>query len=62
MFEHNNDLSRYTAGKGPWKLIVLLKHNTREDALRREKSLKRCKADYFHWLSQQPQNCANEYI
>jgi len=61
MFEHNNDLGRYTAGKGPWKLLVLERYDSKREALIREKALKKCKADYFYWLSQQPQNLAKQY-
>ena len=56
--EHNNNLSRYTAGKGPWKLIVVEQFDQKRSALLREKGLKRCKSDYFQWLKQQRQNLA----
>ncbi len=32
MFEHNNDLGRYTAGKGPWKLVVLERYDSKREA------------------------------
>jgi putative endonuclease len=50
LFEHNHDLSRFTAGKGPWELIILERYSTKREALAREKSLKRCKSEYFEWL------------
>jgi putative endonuclease len=55
--QHNAGLSRYTAGKGPWELIILECYSTKREALIREKSLKRCKSDYFEWLRMQPRNC-----
>jgi putative endonuclease len=61
MFEHNNDLERYTARKGPWKLVVLERYDSKGAAPIREKALKKCKAEYFHWLSMQPQNLAKHY-
>ncbi|MFN5621307.1 MAG: GIY-YIG nuclease family protein [Flavobacteriales bacterium] len=54
--QHNGGLSRYTAGKGPWELIILESYPTKREALIREKSLKRCKSEYFEWLRHQPQN------
>ena len=57
--EHNDNLSRYTAGKGPWKLIVVEQFDQKRNALIREKGLKRCKSDYFLWLKRQPQNLAH---
>jgi putative endonuclease len=61
MAEHNDGDSRYTAGKGPWKLIVLEEHASKQEAIKREKSLKKCKKDYFEWLRNQPHNLAANY-
>ena len=58
LFEHNNDLSRYTSGKGPWKLIIVEEYKSKREALIREKALKKCKAEYFQWLKEQPTNKA----
>jgi|JI10StandDraft_1071094.scaffolds.fasta_scaffold36329_4 putative endonuclease len=41
LFEHNNDLSRFTAGKGPWDLVYLEEVNSKKDALLREKAIKK---------------------
>jgi putative endonuclease len=57
--EHNNDLGRYTAGKGPWNLIVVEQHESKTKALQRERMLKKQKADYFLWLQRQPGNLAH---
>jgi len=39
--EHNNDLSHYTSGKGPWKLVYLKEFETKREALIDEKRLKK---------------------
>ena len=57
--QHNGNLSRYTSGKGPWELIIVEVYATKREALIREKSLKRCKSDYFEWLRSRPQNILN---
>ncbi len=40
LFEHNNNLSRFTAGNGPWELVYLDELPSKTDALTREKQLK----------------------
>ena len=57
--EHNAGVSRYTSAKMPWKLIYVEEHPDKKNALIREKKLKRCKADYFQWLINQPTNILN---
>jgi putative endonuclease len=54
--EHNSGLSRFTSGKLPWQLIYVEAHSTKKDALIREKKLKKCKSDYFEWLTLQNSN------
>jgi putative endonuclease len=39
--EHNNDLSRFTAGKGPWELVYLEEVSSKKEALIREKAIKK---------------------
>ena len=39
--EHNNDLSRFTAGKGPWELVYLEEVSSKKEALIREKPIKK---------------------
>jgi putative endonuclease len=39
--EHNNDLSRFTAGKGPWELVYLEEVSSKKEALMREKAIKK---------------------
>ena len=38
--EHNQGLSQYTKGRGPWTLAYHEAHTTRADAMKREKFLK----------------------
>ncbi len=54
--DHNLDLSRYTAGKGPWELVYTEEYPTKREALIREKALKKCKKEYFLWLIQNKKN------
>ncbi len=37
---HNQELSRYTKGRGPWVLVYSETYNTRSEAIVREKFLK----------------------
>jgi len=39
--DHNADLSRFTAGKGPWKLVWAKTFSNRREALIEEKRLKK---------------------
>ena len=59
--EHNAGKSRYTCNKGPWKLIFVQSFPTKKEALRREKSLKKCNAIYFEWLVNQSINIADHF-
>ena len=46
--EHNLGKSRYSAGKTPWKLIYYEEFNSKSEAIKREKELKRKKSkDYI---------------
>jgi len=54
--QHNNNLSRYTAGKGPWKMVYVEEFVSKTDALVREKMLKRQNRKYLEWLILQPVN------
>lgn len=48
--EHNNNLSEYTANKGPWKLVYSECYTEKKEALIREKSLKKANSKYLKWL------------
>jgi putative endonuclease len=54
--DHNSGLSKFTASKLPWDLIYVEKHPDKTSALKREKKLKKCKKEYFEWLTSQPSN------
>ena len=47
---HNNGMSRYTASKGPWKLVFLKNFITKTEALKFELMLKRQNHSYLDWL------------
>jgi len=38
---HNNDQSKSTKGKGPWKLVTSFLFETRSEAMRLEKKIKK---------------------
>ena len=59
---HNNNLSRYTSGKGSWELVFIQEFENKKDALVREKSLKRSNSSYLLWVIQQPYNIVNQFI
>ena len=40
--QHNAGLSKYTRGKGPWKLVFVQIFQTRKEAEEQETKLKRC--------------------
>ena len=56
LLEHNSGKSRYTSGKGPWKLVYLKKMKDKRSALIREKQLKRANNSYIQWLLIQESN------
>jgi putative endonuclease len=58
--DHNLGQSRYTSRKGPWELVYLLKFTTKQEALQKEKSLKRTNRNYIEWLIKQPDNLVRE--
>ena len=39
--QHNNNERRYTANKGPWKLVFAQSFESKTEALKREKGLKK---------------------
>ena len=41
IFEHNNDLSRYTSGKSPWVLVYFKEFETKTEVLKEELRLKK---------------------
>jgi putative endonuclease len=59
--EHNNGQSRYTANKGPWKMIYLEKMPDKTAALKRERQLKRVNSNYINWLINQESNIVSKF-
>ena len=57
--EHNNGKSRYTADKGPWKMVYLEKMPDKRMALIRERQFKRVNPTYINWLIHQEFNIIN---
>ena len=45
---HNSGKSRYTSKKMPWKVVYTEKFNTRSEAMKREKFLKKQKNQEFY--------------
>lgn len=41
--EHNNNWTKSTKGKGPWKIIYTEHYETKSEAMKREKEIKRYK-------------------
>lgn len=60
--EHNKGLSRYTANKGPWKMVYLEKMPNKRTALIREKKIKRANSNYLKWLINQESNIVRKFI
>ncbi|MGB8489760.1 MAG: GIY-YIG nuclease family protein, partial [Bacteroidales bacterium] len=56
LIQHNSGMSRYTDGKGPWKMVYLEKLKDKTGALIREKQLKRANLDYIRWILKQDIN------
>src|SRR5688572_31804630 len=43
LLAHNNNLSQYTKGKGPWKAVYIEQVDDKKQAIIREKQLKKLK-------------------
>ncbi|MGZ3951518.1 MAG: GIY-YIG nuclease family protein [Flavisolibacter sp.] len=54
--EHNTGINVYTRGKGPWKLVYLQVFETRAEAVKQERRLKRCNKQYLNWFIKEPTN------
>ncbi len=60
--EHNAGQSRYTSGKGQWRMVYLEKMSDKRSELIREKQLKRANTNYIKWLIEQSSNIVNQII
>jgi putative endonuclease len=54
--QHNKGLSQYTSTAMPWELVYVEVHETKREALIREKKLKKSKTVYIEWLINQESN------
>jgi putative endonuclease len=51
MSKHFDGMSKYTSGKGPWRLVYFESFNTRSEAIKRENAIKKKKSrKYIEWL------------
>ena len=48
LIKHNNSKTGYTATKGPWALVYSEEYDTKSEAIKREKFLKRQKNTTFY--------------
>jgi putative endonuclease len=48
--QHNSPLGKYTSGRGPWVLIFMHTFESKTEALKYEKMLKRQNHKYLDWL------------
>jgi putative endonuclease len=62
MEQHNRGLSRYTAGKVPWRLVYVEERPTKKEALIREKVLKKYSHKQIELLLQYPQNIVGKFV
>jgi putative endonuclease len=58
--EHNENMSRFTSGKGPWELVYLHSFPTKKEALIAEKKLKEpdpiiCKGSFWNTSTKIPE-------
>jgi putative endonuclease len=47
LFEHNNELGRFTKGKGPWLLVFLKEFEAKKEALIFERKIKKANSEYL---------------
>jgi putative endonuclease len=60
--QHNAGESKFTKIKIPWVLIYVESFGTKQEALIREKKLKRSNKAYLKWLIDQPSNLLNNKL
>ena len=59
IWEHNNDMSRFTANKGPWAIVYLKQHASKREALIEEKRIKRLNTRSIRKLISSSENMAS---
>ncbi|MBS1654776.1 MAG: GIY-YIG nuclease family protein [Bacteroidetes bacterium] len=60
--QHNKGLSRFTKTKMPWKLVFVQVFESKSEALKEERRLKRCNKKYLLWLINQQVNMLNKNL
>ena len=56
LIAHNENMSNYTKNKGPWELVFLQSFESKSEALKMEKMLKRQNRKYILWLIKSDRN------
>ena len=56
LYLHNNSEGKYTSSRGPWHLVFIKGFETKSDALKYEKMLKRQNHKYLDWLIESDKN------
>jgi putative endonuclease len=62
LFQHNNDLSKFTKDKGPWEMVYLAEFPSKRKALIEEKRIKKLKERSIQKLINSQSNIVNENI
>ena len=58
LWEHNNNMCRYTAGKGPWSLVYFKQHESKREALIEGKRINCHNERLIRKLISSPENLA----
>ncbi len=59
LWEHNNELSRYTKDKGPWEMVYLVMYESKKQALIEEKRIKKLNSASIERLIMSDKNILN---
>jgi putative endonuclease len=60
LWEHNNELSRYTKDKGPWEMLYLVMYESKKQALIEEKRIKKLNSASIERLIISNKNILNQ--
>ena len=56
---HNSGLSKFTSLSMPWKLVFIREFESKTEALKEERRIKKCNRKYLAWFIAQPFNILN---
>ena len=62
LIQHNNKECNYTCHKIPWRLVYVEIHESKREALIREKNLKKATQERIEALLNHPKNIVNDFI